>query len=128
MAVVTITPVQLVRETASADLPDASGTAITAGIDGFVIANTIGFARNVLIKMVEAGGTAGSVDFDAGAKPPAITAGLGPFSVPLAASDVKYVTLESARFTQADGTITGKVSGVSVDDVTMTVFLLPRDI
>lgn len=128
MAVTEIIPVQLVRETASADLPDASGTSIAAGVDGFSIVNTIGYARNVLVKIVEAGATAGTVVFTAGDKPPAITAGLGSLTVTMAASDVKYVTLEQARFLQDDGTIKGVCAGTSIDDFLMTVFLLPRDI
>ena len=128
MAVTDITPVQLVRETASADLPDASATSVATGADGFSIVNTIGFARNVLIKMVETGGNAAAVVFAAGDKPPAITAGLGSLSVTLAANDVKYLSLEQARFLQDDGTIEGTVTGAGADSVSMAVFLLPRDI
>lgn len=131
MAVVTITPVVLVMDTESADLPDASTVAITAGIDGFKIAATPlseGYSGNLLIKLVEAGGTAGVVVFDAGTKPPAIRADLGPLSISMAASDVRYVVIEQARYMQSDGTYTGTVTGTSVDDVEMAAFRLPRNV
>jgi hypothetical protein len=131
MAVTTITPVVLVMDTESADLPDASGTAITAGVDGFSIAATPlseGYSGNMLIKMFEAGGTAGVVVFNAGVKPPSIRADLGPLSVSMAAGDARMISIEQARYTQADGTITGIITGVSVDDITMTVFRLPRNV
>jgi hypothetical protein len=131
MAVTTITPVVLVMDTASADLPDANGTAIPAGVDGFSIAATAlseGYGGNMLIKLHEVGGTAGVVVFTAGAKPPSMRADLGTLSVSLAASDMKYIVIEQGRFTQADGTITGIITGVSVDDVEMTVFRLPRSV
>jgi hypothetical protein len=128
MAVTDITPVQLVRDTASADLPDASGTSIAAGVDGFNILATVGYARNVVVRVTEAGATAGTVTFTAGAKPPSIRAGLGDLVVSFAASDVKMISLEQGRFLQADGTIDGVCGGTSVDDFKMAVFLLPRDI
>ena len=128
MAVTTITPVQLVRETVSADLPDASATSVAVGADGFKIAATVGFARNVLIKFVETGGNAGSFVIAAGDKPPAITAGLGDLTITFVASDVKYVAIEQARFLQDDGTIQGTVTGAGANSVSMAVFLLPRDI
>ncbi len=125
MAVTDITPVQLTRETVSADLPDASATSVASGTDGFSIASTIGFARNVLVKFVETGGGTSVITVNAGDKPPAITAGLGALTITLTANDVKYVALEQARFLQDDGTITGTVDD---NDVSMAVFLLPRDI
>ena len=125
MAVTTITPVQLARETVSADLPDASATNVATGTDGFKILATVGYARNVLIKFVEGGGGTSVVTINAGDKPPAITAGLGALTVTLTANDVFYLSLEQARFLQDDGTITGTVDD---NDGSMAVFLLPRDI
>jgi hypothetical protein len=131
MAVTDITPLALVMDTASADLPDAAGTSIAAGVDGFSIVQTAtseGYGGNLLLKFVEAGADTATVTINAGAKPPSMRADLGDLTFSLAASDVKHIVVEQGRYTQSDGTITGTVAGNSVNDVKMAAFRLPRTV
>lgn len=104
MADVDITPVQQVINTASADLP-AAGTAISNASDNtFIIAVGARHADRITIYF-EANGSGDTVTILAGDRPPAQRAGLGTVTITLAASDLKAITLESARFVQDDGTI-----------------------
>jgi hypothetical protein len=129
MAVESITPLELTKDTASADSPDASATAITTGADGFsVVADSIGRGRNVLMKFVETGGNAGVVVLEAGDKPPSITAGLGDLSITMAANDVKYISVEQARFLHDDGTYKGTVTGAAADTMALEVIVTPADV
>jgi hypothetical protein len=117
-------------DTASADLPDASATAIATGADGFSIAATAaseGYSGNLLIKMVSVTNAA-SVIFNAGTKPAAMRADLGSETVTLAADDVKYIAIEQARFIQSDGTYTGTITGAGADTTLMAAFRLPRTV
>jgi hypothetical protein len=130
MAVATITPLALVMDTASADLPDAAATAVLTGADGFSIAATVGsegYGGNLLIKMVSVTNAA-SVIFNAGTKPPAMRADLGSNTVTLAADDVKYIVLEQGRYLQSDGTYTGTITGAGADTCLMAAFRLPRTV
>lgn len=52
-----------------------------------------------------ADGSGDTVTFTAGDRYPAQRADLGNLAVTLAASDVKYISVESSRFLQNDGTI-----------------------
>lgn len=129
MAVTSITPISLVLNTATVDHADANATAVTAGADGFsVVATNLGYSGSVLFKFVETGGNAGTVTFTNGVKPPSMRAGLAAITVALAASDVKYVSVEEAQVTQADGTIKGLVTGAAANTVSMSVFILPRNL
>jgi hypothetical protein len=126
MSVVVVTPVDLALNTASADLPDASGTAITTGADGFSIlvgASLDWPGRKVLFKFTD-DGSGDTVTINAGDYPPALTQGLGNLAITLAASDVKYIVLEAARFMQSDGNVTGTSSGTGV---LVEAFVLPRE-
>lgn len=121
MAVTSVTLTELTLNTASADLPIASWTAISNGSDGFSLDMT-GVGSPVLIGFSDGGGGADDVTITAGDRPPAQLQGQGNLSITMAASDVKFVTLESGRFEQNDSTIKGTVAGNST---TMVAFLLP---
>tara|TARA_B100000965_G_scaffold406035_1_gene442791 strand:- start:1740 stop:2117 length:378 start_codon:yes stop_codon:yes gene_type:complete len=121
MAVTSVTLTELTLNTASADLPIASWTAISNGSDGFSLDMT-GVGSPVLIGFSDGGGGADDVTITAGDRPPAQLQGQGNLSITMAASDVKFVTLESGRFEQNDSTIKGTVAG---NNTTMVAFLLP---
>ena len=121
MAVTSVTLTELTLNTASADLPIASWTAISNGCDGFSLDMT-GVGSPVLIGFSDGGGAADDVTITAGDRPPAQLQGQGNLSITMAASDVKFVTLESGRFEQNDSTIKGTVAG---NNTTMVAFLLP---
>ncbi len=103
MATTAITPTALTLNTATADTDDAAGTVATTVADGWAIAVS-GPAERYLLKFV-ADGSGDTVVITAGDSPPAILAGLGNLSITLAASDVKYIVVEGARFLQNDNTI-----------------------
>jgi|TARA_Y100000817_G_scaffold283135_1_gene248864 hypothetical protein len=123
MAVTSVTLTELTLNTASADLPIASWTAISNGSDGFSLDMT-GVGSPVLIGFSDGGGAADDVTITAGDRPPAQLQGQGNLSITMAASDVKFVTLESGRFEQNDSTIKGTVAG---NNTTMVAFLLPAN-
>lgn len=126
MAVVVVTPVDLAINTASADLPDASGSAITVGADGFTIdVDSLDGPTNrkVLVKFTD-DGSGDTITVTAGDYPPALRQGLGDLSITLAASDVKYVVLESMRFLHNDGKFRGTSTGTGV---LVEAFVLPRE-
>jgi hypothetical protein len=123
MAVTSVTLTELTLNTASADLPIASWTAISNGSDGFSLDMT-GVGSPVLIGFSDGGGGADDVTITAGDRPPAQLQGQGNLSITMAASDVKFVTLESGRFEQNDSTIKGTVAG---NNTTMVAFLLPAN-
>lgn len=104
MADVDITPVQQTINTGSIDLVGA-GTAISsASGNEFAIAAGARHADRITLYF-EANGSGDTVTILAGDRPPAQRAGLGTVTLTLAASDVKAITLESARFVQDDGAI-----------------------
>ena len=127
MAVTTVAPTVLTRDTFSGDLPDASGTLIVTGADGFSItdaAESIGRGRNVLIRFTAVSGTP-TVTMTAGDKPPAMRQGLGTISQVFAANDVRTLTVEHGRFIHDDGTYKGTISGDN--EIRVAVFVLPID-
>jgi hypothetical protein len=103
MATTAITPTALTLNTATSDTDDAAGTVATTPGDGWAITIS-GPAERYLLKFV-ADGSGDTVVITAGDSPPAILAGLGNLSITLAASDVKYIVVEGARFMQNNGTI-----------------------
>jgi len=125
MAVTTVTPVQLVKDTATADLPDAGSTAIVTGADGWKVADSEGVAGNRMIFKFVTGAAGATITINAGDKPAAMNAGKGNLAITLAANDVKYVAIDQSRFRQSDGSITGTSS---LNAESMSVFILPRDI
>jgi hypothetical protein len=98
MAVTAITPAQLAYNTASADLPDAGGTAIDA-------ADTMSFVYPKEGKLlIELNNTfAGSKDFTFTASDFGVARGQGNLVIAMAQDDVRFVVLESSRFKHADG-------------------------
>ena len=121
MAVTAVTLTELTLNTASADLPVASWTAIATGADGFSLDMT-GVGSPVVLGFFDGGGAADNVTITAGDRPPAQLQGQGNLAITMAASDVKYVTLESGRFEQNDSTI----KGIAAANATkMIAFLLP---
>ena len=121
MAVTAVTLTELTLNEASADLPVASWTAIATGADGFSLDMT-GVGSPVLLGFIDSAGGANNVTITAGDRPPAQVQGQGNLAITMAASDVKYVTLESGRFEQNDSTI----KGIAAANATkMIAFLLP---
>ena len=121
MAVTAVTLTELTLNTASADLPVAAWTAIATGADGFSLDMT-GVGSPVLLGFIDSAGGANNVTITAGDRPPAQLQGQGNLTITMAASDVKYVTLESGRFEQNDSTIKGTAAA---DATKMIAFLLP---
>jgi len=128
MAITVCTPEVLTLDTESADLPDASGTVATTPATGWSIDVSGYKANRVLLKFL-ANGTGDTVTIVAGDYPPAARQGLGALSIVLAASDVKFICVESARFMQSDSTYAGKLLATCTDAGTMIwAFILPADI
>jgi hypothetical protein len=79
----------------------------------------------MLLIITDSGGNADDAAIVAGARPPSQTADIGNLAVALAASDVKAVVIEIARFLQADQTI--KITSAGDNDTTVAAFILPRN-
>lgn len=103
MATTAITPTSLVLNTESADILDANGDVATTPTDGWVITPADPGRRLTLLKFL-ADATGDTVTIVAGDRPPSQRAGLGNLTITLAASDVRYIVVEKARFLQDDGT------------------------
>lgn len=123
MADVAITPITLVMNAASADHADADGTAITtANANVFAIAAGGKNGDRLLLKFV-ADASGDTVTILKGDRPPSQRKDLGDLSFVLAASDVKYIPVEAARFLQDDGTI----RATCLDDGTKcSAFIMPK--
>lgn len=123
MAVTAITPEVLVLATRSSDLPDASGVVATTPAHGWDIADISGYhATQILLKFL-ADASGDTVVITAGDNPPAIRAGVGDLSIVLAASDVRYVVIETSRHMQSDG----KIHAYCADAGTMCwAMIIPR--
>jgi hypothetical protein len=121
MAVTAVTLTELTLNEASADLPIASWTTIATGADGFSL-DVSGVGSPVVLGFSDGGGAADDVTITAGDRPPAQLQGQGNLTITMAASDVKYVVLESGRFEQNDSTIKGVAAA---NATTMIAFLLP---
>jgi len=120
MAVTAVTLTELTLNTASADLPASGWTAIATGADGFSL-DVSGVGSPVVLGFLD-GGTADTITITAGDRPPAQLQGQGNLAIAMAASDVKYIVLESGRFEQNDSTIKGTVAANATK---MIAFLLP---
>lgn len=107
MTAVVLTPTQLVLNTVSADLPDATSTAPdgTTAADGLWIPAASQNGDALYIRIVETGSTTDTVLIKAGDRPPSQRAGLGDLSISLASGDVKSLVIETARFLQDTGQI-----------------------
>jgi len=122
MSTTAITPKDLALNTRSDDLLDSDGTVATTPADGWVIASAAK-GRNLLLKFL-ADGTGDTVTIKAGDRPPSHRAGLGDLTVTLAASDVRYIVVETARFLQNDGTLLATCTDAGTSCL---AFLLPRN-
>tara|TARA_R110000824_G_scaffold348601_1_gene535332 strand:+ start:262 stop:636 length:375 start_codon:yes stop_codon:yes gene_type:complete len=122
MAVLNVTLTELTLNTASADLPAAGWDAIADGTLGFSV-DVSGVGAPVVLGFLD-GGTADTITITAGDRPPAQLQGQGNLAITMAASDVKYITLESGRFEQDDSTIKGTVAANATK---MIAFLLPTN-
>ena len=130
MATTAIACEQLVLNTRSADLDPVNGGGSGNGIvattpaDGWVLSPPSGqsFGERLLVTLgVDASGD--TFVFLAGDRYPAQRADLGNMSIVLAASDVRYVAIETSRFLQNDGTIL--VTCVDTGS-TITAVMLPK--
>lgn len=99
MATTTITPIDLARDVASADLPVTGLTAIVAAND-----HKIAFGKQDKLLIVLNNTFAGAKDFtiQSGAYN---EAGVGDLVVTMAQDDVRFLVLSSARFKQSDGNV-----------------------
>jgi len=120
MAVTAVTLTELTLNEASADLPAAGWTAIATGADGFSL-DMSGVGAPVVLGFLD-GGAADNITITAGDRPPAQLQGQGNLTITMAASDVKYIQLESGRLEQNDSTIKGTIAA---DATKMIAFLLP---
>lgn len=122
MAVTNVTPVVLVLDTPSASTTDAAGGAVAATpADGWDVDVHAYKSNRILLKFF--GDASGDTAYiTAGDNPPAPRAGLGNITVTLAANEVKYVAVETARVMQSDG----KIHAYCADAGTrLTCFILP---
>ena len=101
----------LVVNARSADLPDAgggsgNGIVATTPSDGWVIspAENAVLGERVFLRLT-ANGTGDTFTVTAGTRYPGQRVDLGDLSVVLAASDTRFIALETSRFLKTDGTI-----------------------
>lgn len=104
MATTAITPIIQTIHTRSVDLLGV-GTVATTPSDGWVVTPPAKAAATAMCFIFEADATGDTVVFVAGDNPPAHLKNLGNLSIVLAASDIRCVWIEAARFMQDDGTI-----------------------
>lgn len=130
MAVITVTPIALVANTATPDLVGADADDVAVDVvatDTFQIdcrgagAGKATEGRLVLVLETQTAGAA-VVTFDAGDYPPAMLKDKGALTVDLAASDLKLIVLEAGRFLQNDGYITGSIATTACY---MTAYYMP---
>lgn len=105
-----------------------NGGTVSAGIavdqaNGQAIAAT-GLTRNIIIQVLAS--AVGTLIVRAGAYPPAFRAQQGDISVPIANAATTFVTVESARVVQLDGSINLDYSAGFTG--TLTVYRLPNDL
>lgn len=99
MAVTTLTPTALTRNTVSADLPIASGTAIDATKTMEVV-----YPREGTLVLVLNNTFAGAKVFTVSAGDYSAS-GVGSYVITMAQDDVRFLILDSNRFKQNDGVI-----------------------
>lgn len=112
MSVTAITTELLTLNTRSADLDPVNGGGSGNGIvattpsDGWVISPPTGLSFGTTLRLTLASDNSGdTVTILAGDRYPAQRADLGNMTVVLAASDVRYIDIETSRFLQDDGTV-----------------------
>ena len=112
MATTAITAERLTLNTRSADLDPVNGGGSLNGIvattptDGWVISAPTGSMFGTTLRLTLGADASGdTVTIVAGDRYPAQRVDLGNMTVTLAASDVRYIEIETSRFLQNDGTI-----------------------
>ena len=129
MATTAITAELLVRNTESADLPDAgggsgNGIVATTPADGWVVSPPSGLVHDErLILRLTVDATGDTFVFTAGDRYPAHRTDLGNMSIVLAASDSRMICIETSRFLQNDGTIV--ITATDAGSV-VAAFCLPK--
>lgn len=131
MATTAIACELLTLNTRSSDLDPVNGGGSGNGIvattpsDGWVISPPSGveFANERLLLTLGVDASGDTFTIAAGNRFPAQRAGLGALTVTLAASDVRYLVVETSRFLKSNGTIV-----VTCTDAgsTMTAVMLPK--
>jgi len=129
MATTAITAELLALNTRSADLPDAgggsgNGIVATTPSDGWVISPASGetFDERLVLRLT-ANGTGDTVTFAAGDRYPAQRADLGTLAIVLAASDSRFIAIETSRFLKNDGTIVATATDAGT---ALTALILPK--
>lgn len=119
----------LVLNTRSADLPGAgggTGNGIIGGdaSGGWEVSPPSGeqFDERLWFRML-ANGTGDTITFKAGDRYPAQRADLGDLEITLAASDERYIVIETSRFLQNDGTI---VVEATDSGSVLTAMMMPK--
>lgn len=117
MARVALTPTSLVP---NGGVADPAGTASVAGAgNGFSIAPTSLSNRNIFLRANNATAGAGTITVLAGSQPSAISSGVGPVTVTVAAAGTQWIgPFNSARLQQPDGSLLIETSVV----MTVTAF------
>ncbi|WP_448509293.1 hypothetical protein [Immundisolibacter sp.] len=101
MATTTVTPVQIVKNVASANLPITGGTAIVAAND-----HAIAFPQEGKLHLILNNTYAGSKNFTIKAGSSSyVASGVGDLVIALAQNDVKHLELSSDRFKNSDGNV-----------------------
>lgn len=111
MARVTLTPTALV---ANGGVADPAGTASVAGAgNGFSIPASRLPQDTVFLRVNNGGGATATVTVLAGSQPSALSSGLGPVTVSVAAAGTQWVgPFETARLQQPDGSLAVETSAV----------------
>lgn len=104
-----------------------NATTLDAGGTTYDVANGLtltGFPENNLIRITNTDDDTGlTVTFLAGDNPPALAAGQGDLAVTVAFGTTRFLSLESGRFLQSDGSVN---VDVTVNTGKLTVFQVPR--
>lgn len=125
MAVTAITPLSLVMDTVSADLPDSAGVICDTPSHGWSVLALGNNGDRLIMKFLDDGNTA-TITVKAGDRPPSQRTGLGDVAFSLGAADVKYICVDASRFLQDDGTILVIPSGTGSAATKMAAFILPK--
>jgi hypothetical protein len=129
LATTAITAELLVLNTRSADLPDAgggsgNGIVATTPSDGWVISPASNeVLGDRLVLRLTANGSGDTVTFAAGNRYPAQRPDLGTLAIVLAASDTRFVSIETSRFLKNDGTIVATATDAGT---ALTALHLPK--
>ena len=114
-----------VRGTDHVDVGAEHGKGVVAvtPTDGWVISPPSGQQFDErLVLLIAADASGDTITFLAGDRYPAQRADLGNLSITMAASDVRYIAIESSRFLQNDGTILVTCTDTGT---TLTAVMLP---